>query len=205
MQRDRLRGGDAPDGRRHQLREAEVEDLQEAVPCDHEVFGLEIAVEDTGAVRVRQAVGQLCAEAQDLGDGQRAPREAAPQGLALDELHHHVVLAGLAWRHTDVVDLHDVRVAQGGGRARLAIESAQELGIRVRAQHLERHRTTETGVARAVDHAHPARPQAVDHLVGANARAGSERCGHDTPLATNPPHGPANQESHGRLTTRRLA
>ena len=178
VQRDRLRGVEAPDGRRHQLREAEVEDLQQAVSCDNEVLGLEIAVEDTGTVRVRQAVGQLRPEAQDLGDGQRAPREAAPQGLALDVLHHDVVLPSLAWRLANVVDLHDVRVAQRGGRARLAIEAAQQPGIRIRAQHLERHRAAETGVARAVDHAHPARPQAVDHLVGANARARSDRHGH---------------------------
>jgi hypothetical protein len=34
--------------------------------------------------------------------------------------------------HTNVVDLHDVRVAEGGGRACLPVEPAQEPGICVR-------------------------------------------------------------------------
>ena len=64
--------------------------------------------------------------------GSGPAREAAPQRLALDALHHHVVLARLAGRLPDVVDLDDVRVAEGRGGPRLAVEAAQQLGIGVR-------------------------------------------------------------------------
>ena len=131
-------------------------------------------MDDAGAVRLRQAVRELRAEVEHLGDGQGAAREPAPQRLALHVLHHHVVGARLAGRHADVVDVDDVRVVEGRGGARLAVEPVQQLGIGAGAQHLEGDRAAQPGVAGAVDLAHAARAQAVDHLVGADACSGLE-------------------------------
>jgi hypothetical protein len=60
------------------------------------------------------------------------------------------------------------------GSARLAVEPMEQFRISAEVQHLERHRPPEPRVAGAVDLAHAARPQAVDHFVGADARSGCE-------------------------------
>ena len=49
-------------GGRRQLRQAEVEDLDQPVVRDHDVVGLQVAVNDAGAVRLRQALGDLRAD-----------------------------------------------------------------------------------------------------------------------------------------------
>ena len=127
--RERLPRVEVAEGSGQHLGEAEVEDLQQPVGSDHQVLRLQVAVDDAGAVGPRQAVGELGAEVEQLGDGQRPARETAPQRLALDVLHDHVVLARLAGRLADVVDLDDVRVVEGGGGAGLPVEPVQQLGI----------------------------------------------------------------------------
>ena len=65
-------------------------------------------------------------------------------------------------------------MVQGGGGARLAVESMEQLGVGAGAQDLDGHRPAQARVARPVDLAHGAGAQAIHHLVGADARPGGE-------------------------------
>ena len=160
--------------RSHHLGQPEVEDLDHALRSHHHVLGLEVAMDDARAMGLREPVGELRAEVEQLGDGGGARTQAAAQRLALHQLHHHVVRARAAGRLADVVDVDDVGMVEGGGRARLAVEAPQQLGVGAGAQHLEGDRPAQPRVPRAVDLAHAARAQAVDDLVRADARSGGE-------------------------------
>ena len=49
---------------------------------EHDVARLQIAVDDAGAVRAVERVGDLGAEPQHLGGGQRAPARAASASVS---------------------------------------------------------------------------------------------------------------------------
>jgi hypothetical protein len=117
--------------RRVELGEAEVEDLGEQPPLfilgEEDVLGLEIAVDDGGAVGLGQAAADLG------GDGHR--------GLAVEEadLGHPLVerVAGEQLEHQEgrpvfeaagVVDVADVGAVDGGGGAGLAEEALDDDG-----------------------------------------------------------------------------
>ena len=186
--RERLAGLEVLQQRRGQdLGQTEVEDLQRPIRRDHQVFRLEVSVHDAGAMRLGQAVGELRAEVHHLGDREGPWTEPLPDGLALHQLHHHVVRALDARGLAHVVDVDDVRMVQGGGGARLAVEAVQQLGVRARTQDLDGHGPAQAGVARAVHLAHGPGSEAADHLVGADARAGRQGvCHHFAPGGSVP-------------------
>jgi hypothetical protein len=136
-------------------------------------------VHDPGAVRLGQAVGELRPELEHLGDGEGTASQALADGLALDQLHHHVMRALQAGGLAHVVDVDDVGMVEGRSGARLAVQAVQELGVGPGAQDLERDLPPQARVARAVDLAHGPGPQATDDLVGTDARAGRQGICHE--------------------------
>ena len=150
-----------------ELGEAEVEQLHEAVGRDHDVLGLEVAVHDPGGVRLREPVRHLGADVEDAAGCERvALGHQLAQRLAVDELHHDV---GQPGRLPDVVDRHDVRVAERGRRARLLREApeAQRVGGEPLGQELDRHVAVQLLVVGPPDLAHAAGPDAGGQLVSA--------------------------------------
>ena len=132
-----VRGADHPARRRRRMRggcggvverrrtviqdpgQAEVEQLHLAVAGQLDVGGLQVAVHDPSLVGGLEAQGDLARQRDRLRRRDRPARDAVGERLALDELHHDVVdVAGRA----DVVERADVRVLDGGDRARLARE-----------------------------------------------------------------------------------
>ena len=63
-----------------ELRDSEVEDLEEPLGRDHEVLGLQVAVDDADAVGAREPVHELGAEVQEAAHGNRDPPRGAPSG-----------------------------------------------------------------------------------------------------------------------------
>jgi hypothetical protein len=139
-----------------QLREAEVEDLDEVVARDHQVLGLQVAVDDPDAVGARESFRCLRGEAERPLREHRPRVQQRAQRVALDQLHRDV---GDAVALADVVDRDDVRVVERAGRARFGLESPQPVRIFADSfrKNLQRHLAAQQQVARAVDFTHPAR------------------------------------------------
>ena len=75
-------------------RQAEIEQ-DDARPGQHDVPGLQIAVEHAAAMRLGERIGDLDPVAQRLIERERAFREASREGFALEVLHHEEIHAAV--------------------------------------------------------------------------------------------------------------
>ena len=152
-------GGDARQlqfGRGHHLLgKAEIENLHTSIGGHQNVVWFQIAMHESGAMRRRQAIGDLHRQIQELAralDG----RHRRP----LDELHDEVVCP-------DVVELTDVGVIQRCDGLRLFLEALAELLVR----HLDGDGAIEPRVAGSVHFAHAAGTNGREDFVRAEASA----------------------------------
>jgi hypothetical protein len=158
------------------LGDAEVEHLG-VVPLvageHHDVLALEVAVHDALGVRGAERVGDLASDAERAGHRERPLAAQEPREVdAIDELHHEVGVPLGAVPEVD--DLDDVRVPDGGGGLRLAVEAGERLGVagEVGAQDLHRHGASDGQVTGAVDDAHaPAGDHGLDGVAAAEDAA----------------------------------
>ncbi len=160
--------------RRHGLgepRNPEVEDLKRAPGVEHQVRGLDIAMDHPGAVGGRQSRRDLRGQSDGLRLGQQAVlSQVAGQGRPGQQLHDQEgnVPVGAA-----VEDRHHIRVLEPGGTPSLPHEAfvrgAVEVGIDL--LHLDRHVPAEHRVVRHPDLTDPARADSAAHLVAADQQA----------------------------------
>jgi hypothetical protein len=111
----------------------------DAVGSDHDVLGLDVAVQDALAVGVAEGAADLHHDhGPDLGELGRVVGDALLEGLALDELGDDVALAADLARVVE--DLEDVLVAQLGHGVGLALEAVAGLVVigEVAVQDLDR-------------------------------------------------------------------
>ena len=160
-------------GRRDELCESEVEDLDEAIAPDHDVLGLDVAVNDAVAVRRTECRCDGNAYADGLPCRDDAGRHPSTQRLAVHVLHREEWPSGLDFAEGE--DGADVRVAQGGGRARLPREPRMTRRVAgdVWWQELERDHPLQLQIAREPHFAHPADSQDGHELVVIDAIAGA--------------------------------
>ncbi|MCU0723844.1 MAG: hypothetical protein MUC63_09570, partial [Planctomycetes bacterium] len=132
--------------------EAEVRDLHDALLGDHEVGGLDVAVDHALLRGLREPLGRLDDVVQRLGLGEGAPLgDEFLQGGAADELHGDEVEALLL---AGVVDQDDVGVAQESRDPCLDEEALGEGGFvleEVLGEHLDGRLPAELQVDAAVD------------------------------------------------------
>ena len=158
-----------------ELDEAKVDDLR-ALPAahldEHDVIGLEIAMDDAVAVRVRDSIEQLARDRERAPHADRALLHLPGQRVALDQLHHEEQEA-LLDEHVDRMD--QVLVIEHADRVRLAREALDRLrgGIHPRGGRLERELAA-IGSDDAPHAAHPALAELPEQLVLAELHAGSE-------------------------------
>ncbi len=144
--------------------EAEVEHAHAAARGDEDVGRLDVAVDDSRAMRCLQRIGNLDGQLEQRVQRQRSRADPLLQRRPLEILHHDerppVLLA-------DVVDRADIRVIQRGGRPRFAREPGQRCWIlrELRRDELERHRAVQPRVFGLVDDAHAAAGQPGDDVV----------------------------------------
>jgi hypothetical protein len=112
--------------------EAEVHDADAAVGADHDVVGLEVAVDEAGGVGGRDAAGGVEEDVEELGPAAGFGAGPRVEGLAGDELHGDPDAVAVG---ADVVDRHDVGVGEPG----------EGLGL---AQQAEPRRRTAAGRGR---------------------------------------------------------
>jgi hypothetical protein len=150
--------------RRHDLRQAEVENLHVPVAGDHDVLGLEIAMHDAALMRGGEAVGDLGGDVEDGAHRHRALLDDRSQIAPFDVLHDD---EGRAVVGADLVDRHDVRMIERGGGTRLLREARQRVLLRgePRREHLDRDFAPELRIACDKDFAHAARADRAEHFV----------------------------------------
>ena len=150
--------------------EAEIENLHVAISPDHDVFGLDVTVDDAGCVCGRERPCDLATDLQRRRQRLRTLDERA-QRLSIDKLLDDEQLTRR--RFTDFVDRDDVGVVEGGGGARLAQESLDErrlLGPRV-AHQFHGDRAVQPRVEGAEDLPHAAAADApIDAVVPESGR-----------------------------------
>ena len=161
------------------LGDPEVRQVRVAVLVDEHVGGLDVAMHEPAPVRGVERARDLGEDVERaLGRQPALPAQQRSHVAAVDEAHREVqlpvVLAGL-------IDRDDVRMVQGGGKARLLEEAAPEQLVpgQLGRDQLQRHRALEREVGRPVDNAHAA---ATDHrldLVAGEARAAVQGDAHD--------------------------
>lgn len=117
---------------------------------DHDVGGLDVAVDDAGVVRRAEAAREVAKDGRGAPRGDahavlRVHAEDLLQGLALDVLHREEEPALV---RSERVDRDDVPVAHGRQRGGLATERTRERGRGgvLRTDHLQRHLAPEVHV-----------------------------------------------------------
>ncbi len=143
------------------LRDAEVEHLHEVLrpsPLDqHDVVGLQIAVNDAGGVRGAEAAGHLACDEKGALDGERrVGADELGEALALDVLEHEIERA--VGELAEIRRHGDVRVVDAAGRDRLELEPLHDLrhGRHFAVQYLHRDGLAHQDVLTAVHGAHAA-------------------------------------------------
>src|SRR5262252_921001 len=110
----------------NQLRQPEIEHLNYAVAAQHDVFGLDVPMDDPGLVRRRERRGDLD------GDVERGYHRHLPVGQNFSQRQPFDEFGGDEMRRAVIADLvngDDVRVVERAGRARLLLESEQPLVV----------------------------------------------------------------------------
>ena len=130
---------------------------------DHDVGGLDVAVDDPARVAVLERVGGLDADVHDLAEVERLVPDQAQESGALRDGHHEEQRALVP---PEVVDRHDGGVVHLGDELGLALEPLLDLGRQVRRRdQLDRDLAVQERVARAVDDAHAAASELPEDLV----------------------------------------
>ena len=104
------------------LGQAEVEDLDRAVPRQLDVRGLQVAVDDAVLVGVLEGLRDLLRDRQRFVDGDRALGDALVEGRALDQLHDQ---RARPVRFFEAVDRGDVGM----------VERREDVGLALEADH----------------------------------------------------------------------
>ncbi len=135
-------------------RQAEVEDLDEAVLGEEQVLGLQVPVDHAPLVRGEQTPRAI--SRGDLGGASgrdRAVVEPLAQRLAVEQLHD---CEGDAIGGSEIVDREDVGVGKGRNGSGLALEAGEgrRVGGHIFGKHLDGDFASELRIPCAVDLAH---------------------------------------------------
>ena len=150
---------------RDELRQTEVEDLDQPALGSHQVCALDIAMHDSARVRFVERVGHLDPDFNHLPHRQRTTSDARGKQFAVDVLHHDEIGAVL---FANVVGDRDVGRSQHGSGSRFVQKprTALRIGLERWRQKLQGYGPTQPCIFTAIHFAHPARPEALVYTVG---------------------------------------
>ena len=159
------------------LRDAEVHELHVAAARQHQVVGLDVAMDDAVGVRDGQGAARVPDDLDGFRLAEMAAFEVRAERMPVHELHREVVDGVDA---PEVVDLDDVRMVQPSGGAGLleeALHVPRVLG-QLQGERLERDEPVQREIARAVDLPHASGAELLQDLVVAESGAVRNRVGH---------------------------
>ena len=170
--------------RRRRERQSPVHEHHDAEVAEHDVLGLDVAVDDSAGMGESDGVRDFQQDFEVLVE--RVLREHVPPGMPFDALHR--VEGSAVIRPADVVNRHDVGVVERpgdqrfrqelvaalllGGRQAIARFELRAVGRRERLDDLERDHPVERGLLGQVDRSHAAfaehlADEVIGRLVGA--------------------------------------
>ena len=143
------------------------------VDRDHDVIGFQIAMDDTGRMRFREAFRDVLQIIDELPQFGVFTMDLLAQRDAVDELHGDVMHTIV---FTDFEDLRDAGMAQCRRRLRLANKSlhAITIGGELDRQNFQRDFAIEFRVVGRIDHTHSARTDFGKHAVMREVRVDGE-------------------------------
>ena len=121
---------------------------------EEDVVGLEVAVDEAGAVSGFEPGGDLVEDEAGLGGGDRAALHPLAKRLALEEVHHEIAAA--VGEGSEREDIDDVGVADPVDRPRLLDEALDGRGVvrQLGLEDLDRRALADHRMRRGVDDAH---------------------------------------------------
>src|ERR1700733_13168556 len=146
------------------LGQSEVKNLAVSVPCEENVGGLDVAVDNTSRVSGVERVGDVDGNGEKNFRFQRTPRNAMLQGDPVEKLHDDEWLTILLPDFMNRADIGGVQGRSGLGLASEAFQRLRVLGDII-GQELKGNEATERRVLSLVDHAHPTTAQFLDDAV----------------------------------------
>ena len=187
------------------LSEAEVHDPDPRRPAflarDHDVLGLDVAVDHVARVAVLERIGDLDGDVENFTEAERSAPEDAAQVRPLDDRHHEKERAVVA---ADVVDRDDPGMVHLSDDLRLALESLFDLGREFgRCEDLHGDVAIQHRIAGPIDDSHAAAAELGRDLVAvaepaaqhvfAPGRLGISRRGRVSALVTLLPESPRSR------------
>ena len=134
--------------------QAEVNDLDQAGGSEHDIGGLDVAMDNAAGMGFRQAGCHLRGDIDGFVGGERAAANTRGQREAVVEGHDNKGLA--VGSFLDSMNHTDVGMIEGGGGAGLAQKSrfVALVGVEVGRQELESNSTLQAEIERTIHFAH---------------------------------------------------
>ena len=154
--------------------QSEVEHLHVAVIAQHDVIGLDVAVDDAGRLGRGQRACHLREDVDDLADVESALRHPLAKRDAFHELGgDERMIVDLS----DLVDGENVRMVERRRGLRFMGQAIAMLATRhdVAAEYLQRHGAPKLGVSREIDLPHATRADGREDLVATEPGSRRER------------------------------
>lgn len=154
------------------LRETEIENFGVAALGDEKVGRLDVAMNNTSAVRGVERVSDFDGELENLVERKSATADALFERLALEKFHGQkpsfaVFLARLQRDAADFVNGANVRMIDRGSGARFSTKAFEGVSVANEfvGQEFKRHEAAKVSVLGFVDHAHAATADFFDNAI----------------------------------------
>ena len=147
-----------------EFRETKIEHLDQPILGDHDVSGLEVAMNNARGMRLRQRVRNLNAISDGFTQFELALLDHRRQRRPAHVLHYDEVGVVLG---VDFVDGDDIGMIERGSRHGLTLEAgASSLGQRaIGRKNFDGNVAIKPGIMRAINHAHSACPNIRENVV----------------------------------------